>query len=69
MRLLGLISLLALGCNSSVLGGVGAPCHSSEDCAAGLVCDFAKKVHVCAGTLTRPPDLSTGSATDGPQGD
>ena len=51
--------LFLCGCGDDNLAGVGQPCNSSGDCAAGLLCDFGKKPHVCepAGTV-HPPDLS-----------
>ena len=51
--------LLVAACDDDNLAGVGQPCSSSGDCAAGLLCDFGRKPHVCepAGTV-KPPDLS-----------
>jgi hypothetical protein len=51
--------LFLCACGDDNLAGVGQPCNSSGDCAAGLLCDFSKKAHVCepAGA-GHPPDLS-----------
>jgi hypothetical protein len=47
MRLF-VVAVLWLGCADDSLGGVGEPCNSSGDCAAGLLCDFSnRKMHTC----------------------
>jgi len=56
MRLV-LLALL-LGCTDDSLAGVGQPCNSSGDCAAGLLCDFSKKQHTCQPAGPAHPDLS-----------
>ncbi len=58
MRLL-FLGILLLGCGDDSLAGIGQPCTSSGDCAAGLLCDFSKKQHTCqpAGQV-HPPDLA-----------
>jgi hypothetical protein len=57
--------LFLCACGDDNLAGVGQPCGSSGDCAAGLLCDFGKKPHVCepAGTVhadfSVPDDLAS----------
>jgi hypothetical protein len=36
------------------LGGVGAPCQSSEDCGPGLLCDHLASPPACAGMEAHP---------------
>jgi hypothetical protein len=64
MRLL-LLSCILVACGDDNLAGVGQPCASSGECAAGLLCDFSKKQHTCqpAGQV-HPPDLSTPESLD-----
>jgi hypothetical protein len=59
MRALLGAALLLLACSANNNRGEGAECVSSQQCAAGLLCDFSKTPHVCAknGTL-RPEDMS-----------
>ena len=56
------LGLAAFGCDST-LPPAGGPCSTSEECAAGLICDFGKNPHVCATMSTISSDLS--AATDG----
>ena len=51
------LCLAAGGCDST-LSGAGGPCSTSEECAAGLLCDFGKKPHVCASMSSVSTDLS-----------
>ena len=51
-----LLVLLA-GCGDD-LAGVGQPCSSSAECAAGLVSDFGRRDHTCQPTLTVRPDMA-----------
>jgi hypothetical protein len=45
MRLLVLCALV-LGCDEQ-LAGVGEPCNTSGECAAGLLCDYSRRPHTC----------------------
>jgi hypothetical protein len=45
-------------CGDDALGTAGAPCNSSEECAAGLLCDLGKKPHVCATSLSVSRDMA-----------
>jgi hypothetical protein len=56
------LSLAAVGCDSS-LSPAGGPCSTSEECEAGLLCDFGKTPHVCASMSSVTTDLS--AALDG----
>jgi hypothetical protein len=58
MRTLLIACLFVFACGDDNLAGVGQPCISSGDCAAGLLCDFGKKPHVCEPETTLKPDLS-----------
>jgi hypothetical protein len=61
-----LLGVLWLGGCDDNLAGVGEPCNSSGDCAAGLLCDFAKTPHACeAAGQVRMPDLSVPSDLSG----
>src|SRR5688572_6827772 len=65
-------ALLLAACSANNNRVEGAECVSSTQCAAGLLCDFAKTPHVCAKSgslrpedmsaeppdMTRPPDLA-----------
>jgi hypothetical protein len=43
-----LLGLLLMGCDDDTLKGVGEPCNSSGECAAGLLCDFGMRpTHTC----------------------
>ena len=46
MRGLLLALLMCAACDDN-LAGVGQQCNSSGDCAAGLLCDFSRKPHLC----------------------
>jgi hypothetical protein len=53
------VVLLLLGCADDNLAGVGEPCSSSGDCAAGLICAFTTKTnHTCQPAGPPRPDLS-----------
>ncbi|HZS39169.1 MAG TPA: hypothetical protein VFF06_20200 [Polyangia bacterium] len=52
------ILLGALGSCDSGPVGVGQQCASSEECAAGLVCDFGRMPHSCQQTDSLTRDLS-----------
>jgi hypothetical protein len=55
-RWVALAAVVALGgCADDALKGVGEPCISSAECAAGLLCDFGPRTPVCApsGTVRR----------------
>src|SRR5262245_36586771 len=59
MRSTGVLALIGLlaACNgTSGSLAVGETCHSSTECAAGLVCDFNQTPAVCAGNLTPLPE-------------
>jgi hypothetical protein len=58
MRLV-LLTLLLAGCGDDQLLGEGKPCITSEECAAGLVCDFGKMPHSCEPSLSVNRDLAT----------
>ncbi len=45
----------------------GQACHSSSECAAGLVCDFGQSPAVCAGNLT-PGEPDAAPGPDSPPG-
>jgi hypothetical protein len=55
-RIFALVVLLG-GCSDS-LYPAGHTCFSSEECAAGLLCDYGPTPHVCAGMSTAASDLS-----------
>jgi len=57
MRAFFLALVLAAGCDSGVqpAGGV---CSTSEECAAGLLCDYGQTPHRCAGMMSAFDDLS-----------
>lgn len=57
-------ALAAAACDSDPLAGPGAPCHSSEDCAAGLLCDYGHTPHVCS--AGQVGDGGTGPSDGGP---
>ncbi len=59
MRLV-LLALFAVGAGAcgAGLSPAGGTCTSSEECAAGLICDFGKAPHVCAQMGTLATDLS-----------
>jgi hypothetical protein len=59
--------LVVWACNGTTGSlNAGEACHSSSECAAGLVCDFGQSPPVCAGNLTVVPDGAP--EPDGPDG-
>jgi hypothetical protein len=54
----------ALSACDSGLVGEGQQCDSSEECAAGLVCDFGKSPHTCEPTDSLTRDLAVRVMTD-----
>jgi hypothetical protein len=48
------VFLACNGTNGSL--SAGDACHSSTECAPGLVCDFNQSPAICAGNLTPIPD-------------
>ena len=65
MRWLLLATLLA-ACGTDSLGGQGATCESSEDCSAGLLCDYGQTPHVCSPTSTASKDMTVRIPDAGP---
>jgi hypothetical protein len=60
MRALGWLALaVALAaCEGDALVGAGGECTSSEECAAGLLCNFGVTPHVCAPMDTVGRDMA-----------
>jgi hypothetical protein len=47
----------AAGCKDATgFRRAGEECHSSTECAAGLLCDLGRSPAVCSSDLTEPPD-------------
>jgi hypothetical protein len=66
------LALLVIGCDDDNLAGVGEPCNSSGECAAGLLCDFGRKEHTCQPEdsvtrrdMTFVPDVDMGGEDQG----
>ena len=57
MRALLPIVLLA-GCGDDALLDAGKTCATSDECAAGLLCDFGKTPHVCAPSESVSRDMA-----------
>ena len=58
MRVVWLIALALAACDSGLVGE-GGECTTSDECAAGLLCDFSKTPHVCAKNGSLTTDLAT----------
>jgi hypothetical protein len=73
VRALFLAAFFFAACDNAQVGA-GGVCTSSEECGPGLLCDFGKMPHVCAGmsststdlsiVITPPDDAAVDAATD-----
>lgn len=58
VRWLGVAAAVGLAACDAAQVGEGQPCSSSEECLAGLVCDFGRTPHSCQPTDSLTRDLS-----------